>query len=649
MHRYIFSALLSAMLASGALLRAETPAAKVKHLVLDIEESVSKAGEDAEVVYSTFYTYGGQLENSLKKEIGTLNQTLTKLLAMQATYSVDINTSQAKSAHLGAAAQDSQKMANKYEAGTTQTRNRFDGLQGNVKMLISLLKNAGVTENGKLVTPEAPDARGEPARIYSAVRRLLGANAVVQDQHPSVYTAFLPPHAKAGCAQYPVIRMTRELLQESISALTVIKDRLGSMKSEALLQFDSLHRRFEKQAVFAGASAEAQLGLEAENEQKAAELTFSIKFTNSVLKIDKGFQEIVKVHEKSNADLIYAVRDLRQAQLKILRDLTGILGAQLSIGRPGMSFLETGAKVLHPRAALFALQTEAEAVIQKQGDTHALLMRMKDVLDESSPIDANSVRNTMVEMQAVLRSVEVEKPKLEEAKRGCESQKFHASEEEEGLKANLALMTAARDHAQKAIKAATTNVQGIEKKRQALDKSSADFARISTQSIKSLAGQSRDRKTILMAVQKAAEVVGPSLPAGVSTVQLMQSLMQDIMAQDAKESIYRANQERFQSEFARYVKDYSQLLQERRRHYESSLGVLDLHVSELANDLLAQEQTFNTGHDLQVQSRGLCESVLKFYEKHAKTRADLSSALRVIIPNMPTVLSTGAIENSGSD
>jgi hypothetical protein len=255
----------------------------------------------------------------------------------------------------------------------------------------------------------------------------------------------------------------------------------------------------------------------------------------------------------------------------------------------------------------------------------------------------------MVEMQAVLRSVEVEKPKLEEAKRGCESQKFHASEEEEGLKANLALMTAARDHAQKAIKAATTNVQGIEKKRQALDKSSADFARISTQSIKSLAGQSRDRKTILMAVQKAAEVVGPSLPAGVSTVQLMQSLMQDIMAQDAKESIYRANQERFQSEFARYVKDYSQLLQERRRHYESSLGVLDLHVSELANDLLAQQQTFNTGHDLQVQSRGLCESVLKFYEKHTKTRADLSSALRVIIPNMPTVLSTGAIENSGSD
>merc|ERR1719183_602625 len=138
-----------------------------------------------------------------------------------------------------------------------------------------------------------------------------------------------------------------------------------------------------------------------------------------------------------------------------------------------------------------------------------------------------------------------------------------------------------------------------------------------------------------MAVKKASEVVGPSLPAGTSTVQLMQSLLQDIMAQEAKENLYRANQERFQAEFVRYVQDYTQLLQERRRHYESSLGVLQLHVSELASDLLAQQQTLGTGHDLTIQSQGLCESVLHFYEKHTKTRADLSAALRQILPNMP--------------
>ena len=60
----------------------------------------------------------------------------------------------------------------------------------------------------------------------------------------------------------------------------------------------------------------------------------------------------------------------------------------------------------------------------------------------------------LVEMQNALQSVENDQSKFEEAKRGCESQKFHANEEEQGLKANLALMSAARDHAEKAIKAA---------------------------------------------------------------------------------------------------------------------------------------------------------------------------------------------------
>ena len=53
----------------------------------------------------------------------------------------------------------------KQTAGTTQTRGKFENLEENVKMLMALLKNAGVTPQGKLVTPEAPDANGEPARV----------------------------------------------------------------------------------------------------------------------------------------------------------------------------------------------------------------------------------------------------------------------------------------------------------------------------------------------------------------------------------------------------------------------------------------------------------------------------------------------------
>jgi hypothetical protein len=650
---------LSATTVTGAQLRnggtpqsVDKPAEKVRHLVLDIEESIRKAGEDAEMVFATLYTYDGQLENSLRREVGTLNQTLVKLLNMQKVYSADLNKSHTTFEHLGAAAQGSQAMASKYQTGTDQTRGRFDSLEDNVKMLIALLKSAGVTPQGKLVTPETPDASGEPIRVYAAIRRLLGANSALRSRYPDVYNAFMP-ELKTATAEHPHVRMTQPLLAGTIDALTSVRQRLFDMKSQALLQFDTLHRRFEKEASFAGASAQAQQGLEAENEQKAQELMFSIKFTNAVLKIDERFHKSVSQHVKANADLIYAIRDLRQAQLKILRDLTGILGAEGSIASGDISLLETSSSVHSQRASqsqsqgsMAGLQNEVEATIARKGDTHAILMRIKDMLDKSEPIDSSSVRNTMVEMQNVLRSVEDGQSKFDEAKRGCESQKFHANEEEQSLKANLALMSAARDHAEKAIKAAGTNIKGIEKKDQALGKSSKDFSHISAQAIKSLEGQSRDRQTIMMAVKKAAEVVGPTLPAGVSTVELMQSLLQDLQAQEAKERIYRRQQDGFRSEFMHYVQDYGQLLGERRRHYESTLGVLELHVSELASDLLAQQQTLSTGVELRRQSQGLCESVLKFYDKHTAQRAELSKTLRSILPNMPTVLSAGALANA---
>jgi len=644
MWRFVLGLALSAVATNGAKLRmrgAEKPAAKVRHLVLDIEESIRKAGEDAEMVFATLYTYDGQLSSSLTHEIGTLNQTLGKLMSMQKLYSAELSKSNAKLEHLGAAAQGNQVMASKYKAGTVQTRGKFDSLEDNVKMLIALLKSAGVTNQGKLVTPEVPDANGEPPRVYAAIRRLLGANSALRTKYASVYGAFLPA-AKATTAKHPVVQMTQPLLTDTINALTEVRQRLFGMRSEALLQFDSLHRRYEKEAVFAGTSAQAQQGLEAENEQKAQELMFSIKFTTAVLKIDRRFLESVSAHVKSNADLIYTVRDLRQAQLKILRDLTGILGAEGAIASGAMSFLQTGGSQTQGVAAL---QGEIESTIRDKGDTHAILMRIKGMLDESEPIDASSVRSTMVEMQNVLRSVEDNQAKFEEAKRGCESQKFHANEEEQGLKANLALMSAARDHASKAIKAAQTNVKGIEKKDKALEHSSKDFSHISAQAIKSLESQSHDRQTIMMAVKKAAEVVGPTLPAGVSTVELMQSLLQDLQAQETKERIYRARQDAFRKDFLQYVQDYTQLLGGRRQHYQSTLGVLELHVSELASDLLAQQQTLATGAELRTQSTGLCESVLKFYDKHTRQRAELSKTLRAVLPNMPTVLTSGAIAN----
>jgi len=644
--RLAFNTLLCAGLANGMYLRnlPEKPAARMKHLVQDIEESVGKAGEDAEMVFATLFTYDGQLDTSLTHEIGTLNSTLTSLLKMQSTYKADLSSSASTLSHLGATALDSGRMASKYEAGTAKTQSKFESLQQNVQLLIALLKNAKVTVGGALLTPEAPDANGEPARVYTAIRRLLIVNdKALRKFHPDVFAAFLPAKKQSK------VTMTQGLLQHTIAALSGVKEHLKSMESQALLQFRALHQRFEEDAVSAGANAQAQQGVEAENEQKAGELSFSIKFTSSVLKADRQFSENVKAHLKKNTELISNIRDRRQAQLKLLHDLTGIFSTgEGAIPTAGLSFFEAGSETVS--------ESVVENTIKNNGDTHALLMRIKASLDNAEPINTHSVRETMTEMEGVLSSVEEDQSKHEEAKRGCESQKFHAKETEAGLKANLALMSAAHDHAQRAIKAAHTNVQGIEKKVRSLETSSVDFARISSQAIKSLEAQSKDRQTILMAVQKAKAVVAPAGPSllelytsspvantrlhqRTSIVQLMQTLIDDIEAQDLKETAYRKQQDLFQSQFLNYVQDYTHMLEERRSHYQSSLGVLELHVSELSNDLLAQQTTLGTGRELNEQSQGLCESVMRFYDKHTKTRADLSVALRSILPSMPSVFS----------
>lgn len=653
MQMFALCAALCVALPSASFLRTPNsprkPAGKIKHLLLDIEESLSKAGEDAEMVFATLFTYDGHLESSLNKEIRTLNQTLTSLTAMQANYTAFQNEQMTKATNLDAAAKDSKAMARKYLAGTAEESNKYDNLEGNVRMLISLLRHASVTPQGALLTAETPDARGEPERVYHAIRRLLKSDMALRKAYPSVYDAFLTPSdvgdGSPGQMRYPVVPMSQELLQQTIGVLAGIQQRLERMKAKSLLQFDTLHQRFEIAAVSDGASAEAQLGVRAENEQKAAELTFSIKFTEAVLRADQKFLKALEVHLKSNADQVFAIRDLRQAQLKLLHDLSAIFSSESSIAIGGASFLEVG-QTLHSQKPFAGLQKQIETAIHNHGDTHAILMRVKEQLDEDTALDSQNVHDTMSEMEDVLRSVEEDQSKLEEAKRACEAQKFHAKEEADDLQANVALMSAARDHAEKAIKSAKASAQGIQKKATALEKSSKDFAHISQRAIKALEQQSRDRKAIVMAVNKAAQVLSSSVDSE-STVQLMKSFVEDISSQEEKEDVYRSAQSAFESAFEQYVQEYTHLLDERHRHYTSSLGVLQLHVSELASDMMAQQQALNTGKQLASQSEGLCQGVLRFYQRHTKTRAELSASLRSILPNMPTVLSNGAIASPG--
>merc|ERR1719491_14948 len=121
------------------------------------------------------------------------------------------------------------------------------------------------------------------------------------------------------------------------------------------------------------------------------------------------------------------------------------------------------------------LQTEIESTISKKGNTHAILMRIKAALENRiNPVEAPKVQTVLTEMENSLRSMEDDRVKMNEAKRGCESQIFHAKQEEQCLKANVALMSTAFNHPKAAIRASKANIDDISRKSNALDASLED-------------------------------------------------------------------------------------------------------------------------------------------------------------------------------
>jgi len=643
----------STLLASQAF-TAKAPAGKVEHLVADVEESVRKADEEAQRVFSTLDMYDQKFESSLTHEIATLKRTLKKLASMQATYSANHNASQVKLKRLGAAVNGSQQMASQYVEGTMKTSNKFDGLVNTVAMLNSLLRNAAITPEGTLVTPEAPDSNGEPSRVFSAIRRLLAANQPLRTDFPDVFAVFVVPESmlqlrsrqgkvRRLAASAPVqdlhVRVTPALIQRTISALTKIESRLRGLKSQALLQYDTQHRHFEGQAVSAGATVRAQQGVEAENEQKSEELLFSIRFSERVLKLDEAFKMKLEEHSKSIQESVKGVHESRKQQLSILHDLAGVLdwkpAGTVSGETSGAAFLQVAShsEAQGPGLSISALQTvagfqsEIETAIRKKADTHAILMRIQKALEKNEPVEAPKVQTIVSDMENSLRSMENDQTRMNEAKRGCQSQIFHATEEEQSLKANLALMTTALNHANAAIKAAKANIKDITSKSSALDASLEDFSQIISHSTKVAKVQGHDHNTIVMAIKKAIEVVGSN-----SAVDLMQTLLHELSAEEVKDHAYRSQLASFKHSFVQYVQDYKQLLAGRRGHYESSLRTLELHVSELDGDVLAQKQTLGTGQDLKLQSKALCDSITKFYDNHL---AMLMDTMRTILLKMP--------------
>jgi hypothetical protein len=652
-----------------------SPSEKVKHLLLDISQSVQKASEDADLTFATLETYNQQLELSLQNEIGALNQTLVKLSAVQGKYNTEISTSEGELQHLNSAVQGSEKIASSYEKGTTNVGKKFDGLLVSVKALVALLQNAVITPDGTLVTPEEPDAHGQPSKVFNAIRRLLSAHAKsLKDKYGDVLQAFSATSfiqvQNPLTDDFQTVRMTPKLLSRTIASLQWIQNSLHDRKDQALGQFESRRQKYESDATATSANLNAQQGVEAENERKSEELAFSVGFTQVVLEKDQQFLNVVLQTAKEKKKLVDEIGSLREKEHTTIKNLVDILSGKYKVANGptlppipvaaptkshqdwlwskhdnskapsfmDVSFLQTRS---HTKPKMSSLQTQIETALHNHADTHDLLMKIKAQMDNSaaSAMDADNVRDVMTSLQDVLKQTINEQSRAEEAKRKCDSQMYRAREEEQGLKANVALMSTARDHTSAAIRAAKTNLQGISKKIEALKKSGTDFTQINAQSMHTLEDQGRDRSTIMVAVNKAAEVAERALPSDQApAIVLLKQLAKQFTEQEQKERAYREQQGAFKGAFLQYVQDYVQLLKDRENHYEDALAALELYADELSNDEVGQKDSLTSAAELKQENVDLCSSILKFYEHHTKRRTELIQTLKKILPKVPEIL-----------
>lgn len=636
--------------------RQSAGAQKVGRLIADIDSSVRKEAQDGEIVFATLLNYDGEVEASLRKELQVLNQTLGKLTTMQGTYAKTIQASQAEVRKLRAAKAGSQQQARRYMEGSQAARKEFDRLLASVGSIITKLGAAAITPSGQLIMQtEESHSQEEVPKMYASIRKLLASNRAIRPLFPDVFNAFMPTTSLTE-ATMPQVRMYKALLGRTISALQMINSRLQSQQAKALLQVSSFETRLAIRSSATENGVQARQGIQANKQENVEELAFSRTFTGAVMKIDQGFYDKVIASMKQKAQSVETIRQARQQQERTLTDLIDLLDGRYTLDDPSheqpeevhtlpvsLSFVETGASVsASHRQQLEGLQFEIETALHNKADTHNILLRVKSMLDDAAPLDAGSMQNVLAEMEGVLRTADDAHERAGDAKQKCESEGLHGAQAEQGLQVNLALMSSVRNNTRKAIKASKANLKGIRAKTQALERLSKRFSKIVGIASKNLEEQSRDRHTIMIAVQKVGDIAGQALASQKPAVTaLLQQLLQDLEAQERGEEAYRLEATAFHRSFLNYVQEYLQLLRERRSHCETSLSALKLYYTDVASDAKIQQSAVKAGGELEKESKDLCNSIMDFYQRHSKRRLELSNALRNVLPRVPDALSSG--------
>merc|ERR1719238_903853 len=509
------------------------PAAKVKRLLTDVQETVTKNAADETIVLSALETFHQQLESSLTKEVQALKSTLGTLENAQTDEITQVQSEEKELRQLHDAADGNTAIASNYEEGTKRVADKFGGVLMSMKALIALLKTSVVTPDGVLVTQEEPDEHGGASRVLQAVDRVLSSHRDMVS--PALISVFYSNSTAAPA-------LTPDLLESLVKTLGEIEDKVEGKKTVALAQFESKHQKYLADAHLTVAEQEKKQGLMAEGQRHFEEVVYAVDFTKAVVTKDEQMIEQLRTYSAAERKIQGDLKVLHKKQETTLQNLVDLLSGKFKAiaagdletkpvyagpetqhmewlwedhaGPPGeqtppqpVSFLQMRSK---PEASLVGIRSQIEDTLQKQGDTHAILMKIQEVLhgQEGGSPDVSNVREVLSGMQQLLAELKQQKIADTAARQKCDEQSYRLTEGEAAADASLSLLAAAKDHLHVTKEAAKTNLGGLEKKKSALAELRAEYLKMRNQTGRTVNGQMKDRETIMMALKKAHTVCG---------------------------------------------------------------------------------------------------------------------------------------------
>merc|ERR1719201_956102 len=444
------------------------PAAKVKRLLTDVQETVTKNTADETIVLSALETFHQQLESSLTKEVQALKSTLGTLENAQTDEITQVQSEEKELRQLHDAADGNTAIASNYEEGTKRVADKFGGVLMSMKALIALLKTSVVTPDGVLVTQEEPDQNGGASRVLQAVNRVLSSHRDMVS--PALFSVFCSNSTMAPA-------LTPDLLDSLVKTIGDIEGKVEGKRTVALAQFESKHQKYLADAHLTTAEQEKKQGLMAEGQRHFEEVVYAVDFTKAVVAKDEQMIEQLRTYSAAERKIQGDLKVLHEKQQTTLQNLVDLLSGKFKAIAAGdtattpvsaapaseqtppsqpLSFLQMKSK---PEASLVGIRSQIEATLQKQGDTHAILMKIQEVLhgQEGGSPDVSNVREVLSGMQQLLAELKQQKIVDTAARQKCDEQSYRLTEGEAAADASLSLLAAAKDHLHVTKEAAKTN------------------------------------------------------------------------------------------------------------------------------------------------------------------------------------------------